>query len=48
MTAGYWNFLDRNQAKLRGNPRMNQVFAGLRKLSDREALVAQESSRDSF
>jgi len=48
MTAGYWNFLDRNEARLRGNPRMNQVFAGLRRLSDRELLVAQESNRETF
>ena len=48
MTAGYWNFLDRNETKLRGNPRMNQVFAGLRKLSDRAELVEQERNRKSF
>jgi deoxyribodipyrimidine photolyase-related protein len=48
MTAGYWNFLHRNEIKLRGNPRMNQVFAGLRKLSDRELLVAQEADRETF
>lgn len=48
MTAGYWNFLDRNEARLRGNPRMNQVFAGLRKLSDRALLVEQERNRENF
>lgn len=48
MTAGYWNFLDRNETKLRRNPRMNQVFAGLRKLSDRAELVEQERNRKSF
>ncbi|MEY4990763.1 MAG: hypothetical protein RIS08_989 [Actinomycetota bacterium] len=48
MTAGYWNFLNRNEAKLRGNPRMNQVFAGLGKLSDRAELVEQERTRESF
>lgn len=48
MTAGYWNFLDRNEFRLRGNPRMNQVFAGLRKLSDRDEVVAQERAREAF
>lgn len=48
MTAGYWNFLDANEAKLRGNPRMNQVFAGLSKLSDRTELVIQERTREKF
>lgn len=48
MTAGYWNFLDANEAKLRGNPRMNQVFAGLSKLSDRAELVLQERARKKF
>jgi deoxyribodipyrimidine photolyase-related protein len=44
-TAGYWAFLDRNEERLRGNPRLNQPFAGLSRLSDREAVVEQESHR---
>ncbi|NBU23117.1 MAG: cryptochrome/photolyase family protein [Actinobacteria bacterium] len=48
MTAGYWNFLHRNQTLLNKNPRMNQVFAGLRKLGDLPELVEQERQRDSF
>jgi deoxyribodipyrimidine photolyase-related protein len=44
-TAGYWNFLHVNQEKLSGNHRMSMAFAGLRKLGDREALIAQEAER---
>jgi deoxyribodipyrimidine photolyase-related protein len=44
-TAGYWNFLHVNQEKLGGNHRMSMAFAGLRKLGDREALIAQEAER---
>lgn len=44
-TAGYWAFLDRNQAALAANPRLAQPLGGLRRLADREALVAQEEAR---
>lgn len=47
-TAGYWAFLDRNEARLSGNARMAQPLAGLRRLSDREAVVDQERRRDSW
>jgi deoxyribodipyrimidine photolyase-related protein len=47
-TAGYWAFLDRVEPKLRGNNRMAQPLAGLRRLSDREAVVEQERTRDSW
>ncbi len=33
-TAGYWDFLARNQAALSGNHRMKQPLAGLRRLAD--------------
>ena len=33
-TTLYWDFLDRNQELLSGNPRMGQQFGGLRRLSD--------------
>ena len=46
VTAGYWAFLDRAEPHLRGNHRMAQPLAGLRRLSDREAVVAQEAARD--
>ena len=45
-TAGYWAFLDRVEPVLRGNHRMAQPLAGLRRLSDREAVVEQESRRE--
>ncbi|GAA0991957.1 cryptochrome/photolyase family protein [Subtercola frigoramans] len=45
-TAGYWAFLDRVEPQLRTNNRMAQPLAGLRRLSDREAVVAQERARD--
>lgn len=44
-TAGYWAFLDRNAAALRGNHRMAQPLAGLTRLADRADVVAQESAR---
>ena len=47
-TAGYWAFLDRNESRLSGNPRMGQSLAGLRQLSDREAVIDQERRRESW
>ncbi|ARC58463.1 (6-4) photolyase [Frondihabitans sp. 762G35] len=45
-TAGYWAFLDRTEGALRRNHRMAQPLAGLRRLADREAVVAQERERE--
>ncbi|MBC7518589.1 MAG: cryptochrome/photolyase family protein [Microbacteriaceae bacterium] len=45
-TAGYWAFLDRTEDQLRSNFRMAQPLAGLRRLSDREAVVEQEAQRE--
>ena len=47
-TAGYWAFLDRVEPRLAHNHRMAQPLAGLRQLSDREAVVDQESRRESW
>jgi len=47
-TAGYWAFLDRNESRLAGNARMMQPLAGLRRLSDREAVVDQERHREDW
>jgi deoxyribodipyrimidine photolyase-related protein len=47
-TAGYWAFLDRVEPALRGNNRMAQPLAGLRRLADREAVVDQERHREGF
>ncbi|TFD04344.1 cryptochrome/photolyase family protein [Cryobacterium sinapicolor] len=44
-TAGYWAFLDRVEPRIRGNHRMAQPLAGLRRLVDREAVVDQERAR---
>ncbi len=44
-TAGYWSFLDRVEPIIRGNHRMAQPLAGLRRLSDREQVVEQERHR---
>ncbi len=44
-TAGYWGFLDRNAEHFAGNQRMAQPLAGLRRLSDLDAVVAQEEDR---
>jgi deoxyribodipyrimidine photolyase-related protein len=46
-TAGYWWFLDRNRERLEGNHRMRQAVAGLDRLKDLDALVAQEDQRGS-
>lgn len=48
ITAGYWNFLSKNEAKLSGNQRMWQAYAGLRRLSDVSEVVRQESDRKSL
>ena len=45
-TAGYWAFLDRSEPVLKDNFRMKQPLAGLRRLSDREAVVEQERQRE--
>ncbi len=44
-TAGYWAFLDRVEPSIRGNHRMAQPLAGLRRLADREQVVQQERAR---
>ncbi|MES2095103.1 MAG: cryptochrome/photolyase family protein [Actinomycetota bacterium] len=48
MTAGYWAFLDRVEPVIRGNYRMVQPLAGLRRLADREQVVDQERRRTGF
>ncbi|MEL4318293.1 cryptochrome/photolyase family protein [Leifsonia sp. YIM 134122] len=45
-TAGYWTFLDRVEPRIRGNARMAQPLAGLRRLVDRDAVVDQERRRE--
>jgi len=47
-TAGYWAFLNRVEPKLRGNHRMAQPLAGLRRLSDLDAVLEQEANRTSW
>ncbi|MFM7719195.1 MAG: cryptochrome/photolyase family protein [Actinomycetota bacterium] len=44
-TAGYWAFLERNRERFRGNHRMAQPLAGLARLRDLDAVVAQERER---
>ena len=44
-TAGYWAFLERNEARLQGNHRMRQPLRGLGRLKDLDALVEQEKAR---
>lgn len=45
MTAGYWAFLSRTREHWEGNHRMGQMLRGLDRLSDRDAVVAQEQRR---
>ena len=47
-TAGYWAFLDRVEPRIRSNYRMAQPLAGLRRLADREEVVAQEKARTAY
>lgn len=44
-TAGYWAFLARVEPQLRGNHRMAQPLAGMRRLSDLDGVVEQETLR---
>jgi deoxyribodipyrimidine photolyase-related protein len=46
-TAGYWWFLDRNQAALAGNHRMRQPLRGLDRLPDLAEVANQEEGRGS-
>lgn len=39
-TAGYWDFLARNEAELAGNNRMKQPLAGMRRLADLDEVRA--------
>ena len=45
MTAGYWSFLSRTRQHWVTNHRMGQMVRGLDRLSDRDAVVAQERER---
>ena len=45
LTGGYWTFLSRNQARLAGNRRMAQPLAGLGRLKDLDAVVAEQHRR---
>lgn len=45
VTAGYWAFLDRNDERLKGNFRMAQPMAAMRKMVDRIAIRDQEERR---
>ncbi len=47
-TAGYWNFLSKSSDRLRGNHRMSQPMAGLKRLTDLEQLLEQEQKRESL
>jgi deoxyribodipyrimidine photolyase-related protein len=46
-TAGYWAFLHANRERLAGNHRMAQPLSGLDRLTDLDALLAQEAARGS-
>lgn len=47
-TAGYWNFLAKNQETFKSNHRMSQTLGGLRRLSDLPQLLEQEAKRKSL
>lgn len=45
-TAGYWNFLATNEETLRGNHRLRNPYATMRRLTDLDAVLDQEATRD--
>lgn len=47
-TAGYWAFLAKHEETLRGNHRMAQPLAGLRRLKDLDAVIEQEAHRTAW
>lgn len=47
-TAGYWAWVHRHQDVLAANNRTQQAVAGLNRLADRDAVIEQESARESF
>lgn len=48
MTAGYWDFIGKNQQRFSKNHRMSQVLAGYRKLADSQLVHDQEAKRTKF
>ena len=47
-TAGYWAFLAKHEEVLRGNHRIAQPLAGLRRLKDLDAVIEQEAHRTTW
>jgi deoxyribodipyrimidine photolyase-related protein len=43
-TAGYWKFVNRHKEEFQKNPRISQAVFGLRRLSDLEELLHEESN----
>ena len=48
MSAGYWNFLHHHREALSGNHRLAKPLGGLKRLSDLEQVLEQESSRSEY
>ncbi|GIF17018.1 deoxyribodipyrimidine photolyase-related protein [Actinoplanes teichomyceticus] len=46
-TAGYWSFLARHEHALAGNHRLRRPLQGLHRLTDLDAVLAQEKARGS-
>jgi deoxyribodipyrimidine photolyase-related protein len=47
-TAGYWHWVHRHEDLLAGNHRTARAVASMRRLSDLDAVLEQESARESF
>ena len=45
VNAGYWNFINTHQDRLISNPRISRAVYSMRKLSDLDELLEQESQR---
>jgi deoxyribodipyrimidine photolyase-related protein len=45
LNALYWDFLDRNEDKLAGNPRMTQMYATWRRMSPADQNAVRRDAR---
>lgn len=47
-TAGYWQFVHRHEEMMAGNNRTARAVATMKRLTDLDALLEQESAREEF
>ena len=44
----YWDFLDRNAAKLRSNPRMGLIYKNFQRMSEEKLAAIRDDSTNFF